>query len=345
MEQRSSSATPAEHRGRWARWAPLAAAVLATGAVVTTTPADDTAADSPVRRALGDRQLRIMAPAAPGGGWDQTSREMQAALRELVGRTEVYNVAGAGGTIGLSQFVRFEGDPAQLMTTGLIMIGATAANHSAHSLADTVPLVRLTTDYQAVVVPVDSPLRSTADLVSALRADLPSVSIAGGSAGGVEQILAGLLAKAVGGDPARVGYVAHSGGGEALSTLLSGRATIGISGLSEIQPQIEAGTVRALAVSSPRRLPGLPDVPTLHEAGLDVELQNWRGVVAPKGISPDQEQALEDLLLDMTRTPAWRDALDRRGWGDAALAGPEFEEFVRSEQARVSQVLDEIGLG
>ncbi|MEU6642822.1 tripartite tricarboxylate transporter substrate binding protein [Saccharomonospora sp. NPDC046836] len=339
MEQRGSPTR------RWTRWLPWAAAVLTTGAVVATAPSGEPSAGSTVQELLGGQQLRIMAPAAPGGGWDQTSREMQGALRELVGRTEVYNVAGAGGTIGLSQFVRFDGDPTQLLTMGLIMVGAVEANGSEHSLADTTPLVRLTTDYQAIVVPAESPLRDTADLVAAMREDLPAVSIAGGSAGGVEQILAGMVAKAVGADPAQVSYVAHSGGGEALTTLLSGRATIGISGLSEIQPQIEAGTVRALAVSSPERLPSVPDVPTLREGGLDVELQNWRGVAAPKGITDEQERALESLLVDMTRTQAWQDALERRGWGDATLAGPEFEEFVRSEQERVAQVLGEIGLG
>jgi putative tricarboxylic transport membrane protein len=154
-----------------------------------------------------------------------------------------------------------------------------------------------------------------------------------------------LLANAVGGDPAQVSYVAHSGGGEALTTVLSGRSTIGISGVSEIQAQIEAGTVRALAVSSPERLPALPDVPTLREAGLDVELQNWRGVVAPAGVTDQQEQALEDMLVRMAHTEAWRDALARRGWGDALLAGPEFEQFVEAEQERVSRVLTQIGLG
>jgi putative tricarboxylic transport membrane protein len=330
-------------RPRLLRFGPLVVAVLATAGIVLTAPADEDS--TAAQDVLGGEQLRIMAPAAPGGGWDQTSREMQAALREVVGRTEVYNVAGAGGTIGLSQFVRFTGDPTELMTTGLIMVGAVQANGSPHSLAETTPLVRLTTDYQVIVVAADSPLTDTAGLVDAMRTDLPAVSISGGSAGGAEQILAGLLAKAVGADPAQVSYVAHSGGGEALTTLLSGRSTIGISGVSEIQAQIEAGTVRALAVSSPERLPALPDVPTLREAGLDVELQNWRGVVAPAGISPEQEQALEGLLVDMTRTAEWQDALARRGWGDALLAGPEFEQFVRAEQDRVSQVLAEIGLG
>jgi putative tricarboxylic transport membrane protein len=336
----------ARPRRRWHRFAPLVAAVVATIAVVATAPVDTTdAGGSALRDVIGDRQLRIMAPAAPGGGWDQTSREMQGALRELVGRTEVYNVAGAGGTIGLSQFVRRTGDPTELMTTGLIMIGAVEANDSPHSLAETTPLVRLTTDYQVVAVAADSPISDMAGVVAAMRNDIAAVSISGGSAGGAEQILAGLIAKAVGADPARMSYVAHSGGGEALTTLLSGRSTIGISGISELMPQIEAGTVRALAVSSPERLPALPDVPTLRETGVDAELQNWRGVVATADISPEQEQALEDLLVNMTRTDAWREALARRGWGDATLAGPEFEEFVRSEQERVSQVLDEIGLG
>jgi putative tricarboxylic transport membrane protein len=309
---------------------------------VLTAPADDRGAAQEV---LGERQLRIMAPASPGGGWDQTSREMQKALRELVGRTEVYNVSGAGGTIGLSQFVRHEGDPAELMTTGLIMMGAVIANGSPHSLADTTPLVRLTTDYQVIVVAADSPITGVADLVAAMQADVGAVSISGGSAGGAEQIMAGLLAQAVGADPAQVSYVAHSGGGEALTTVLSGRSTIGIFGLSEIAPQIEAGTVRAIAVSSAERLPSLPDVPSLAESGLDVVVENWRGVVAPPGISDEEERALEDVLVRMAHTEAWRDALARRGWGDALLAGEEFEAFVRSEQERVSRVLTQIGLG
>jgi putative tricarboxylic transport membrane protein len=225
------------------------------------------------------------------------------------------------------------------------MVGAVKANGSRYSLEDTTPLVRLTTDYQVIVVPKDSELTDMAGVTEAMKADLPAVSIAGGSAGGAEHILAGMMAKAAGADPADVSYVAHSGGGEMLGTLLSGRSDIAISGISEIKPQIDSGAVRAVAVSSPRRLDALPEVPTLRESGMDVELQNWRGVVAPKGISDEQERTLEDLLVDMTKTDAWRNALAEQGWGDATLAGEEFEDFVRTEQDRVSQVLDEIGLG
>ncbi len=188
------------------RWLPALVAVLATVAILLTVP-QKSPAGTTAASALGDQQLRIMAPAAPGGGWDQTSRAMQESLREFVGRTEVYNVAGAGGTIGLSQFVRFDGDASQLMTTGLIMVGAVVANHSQYSLDDTTPLVRLTSDYEVVVVPKNSPLTKLSDLSEAMKGNLRSVSIAGGSAGGAEQIFAGLMAKAVGANPAQLSYV------------------------------------------------------------------------------------------------------------------------------------------
>lgn len=335
---------PDRRTTRLAAIGPYAAALLATLALVAGVRWADRGEPAGADRLLDGRQLRLMAPAAPGGGWDQTSREMQAALRDIAGRTEVYNVAGAGGTIGISQFVRYSGDPTQLMVMGLIMLGAIESNHSPVTLDSTTPLARLTTDYEVVVVPADSPVRAVPDLVARMRQDIGAVSIAGGSAGGVEQILAGLVAGAVGADPRKVNYVAHSGGGEALSTLLSGRATAGISGVSEIESQIRAGTVRPLAVSSAERLPALPDVPTLREQGVDVELANWRGVVAPAGISAADERALEELIVRMSASPAWRETLERRGWGDATLAGPQFDQFIDDERRKVADVLAKMGL-
>ncbi|MFD6444998.1 Bug family tripartite tricarboxylate transporter substrate binding protein [Promicromonospora sp. NPDC060204] len=337
-------AAPSGERPRRAR-GPLPYVVAAVLAVVLVTVTVTRGGTSDVAdQALGDQQLKIMAPADPGGGWDQTSRAMQAALQELAGRTEVYNVGGAGGTIGLSQFAQLDGQSHQLMTTGLIMVGAIAANGSANTLADVTPLARLTTDSQVIVVPAASDIETMDDLADRMRERLPSVSFAGGSAGGTEQILAGLVAKDLGLDPGDVNYIAHSGGGEAVATLLSGSAVAGISGISEIKAQIDAGQMRPLAVSSAERVELLPDVPTLRESGIDVELTNWRGVVAPAGITTEQEQALEDLVMAMTETDEWQATVRREGWGDVALAGPEFEEFLDDEIVRTTQIIDELGL-
>jgi putative tricarboxylic transport membrane protein len=341
---------PSRDRPTWASRltgiGPFIAAALVTALLVATTLASGASQGAAgAREFLNGRQLRIMAPAAPGGGWDQTAREMQTALRDLVGRTEVYNVGGAGGTVGLSQYARLKGQPTELMVMGLVMVGAIESNDSPVTLTETTPLARLTTDYEVIVAAKDSPVATMEDLAAAMRRDLGSVSIAGGSAGGVEHILAGLVARAVGGDPAKSNYIAHSGGGEALTTVLSGRATAAVSGVSELAPQIRTGNIRALAVSSPQRLPALPDVPTLRESGVDVELENWRAVVAPAGISDDEKRTLEDLVVQMTRTPTWAETLQRRGWLDATLAGPEFDAFVAAEQRRIAQVLTEMGIG
>jgi len=320
----------------------LAVAVIAV--LVATNIARSSAPASAIQAALNGQQLRIMAPANPGGGWDQTSRALQTALGPIAGRSEVYNVGGAGGTPGLAQFVQHEGDASQLMTTGAIMIGAVITNQSPYSLEDTTLLARLTTEYLVLVVPADSDIDTLEDFAALMKEDVGAQSISGGSAGGVEQILAGMFAQAVGADPAEVSYVAHSGGGEALTTLLSGRSTAGVSGISEIAPYIADGSVRALAVSSPERVENLPEVPTFIEQGVDVELQNWRGVVAPPGISDADRTALIDLLTEMHGTEDWQDIVATRGWGDEFLTGDEFAEFVTAQEKTIREVLTQIGL-
>ena len=320
----------------------LAVAIIAV--LVATNIARSSAPASAIQAALNGQQLRIMAPANPGGGWDQTSRALQTALGPIAGRSEVYNVGGAGGTPGLAQFVQHEGDASQLMTTGAIMIGAVITNQSPYSLEDTTLLARLTTEYLVLVVPADSDIETLDDFAALMKEDVGAQSISGGSAGGVEQILAGMFAQAVGAAPAEVSYVAHSGGGEALTTLLSGRSTAGVSGISEIAPYIADGSVRALAVSSPERVENLPDVPTFIEQGVDVELQNWRGVVAPPGISDADRTALIDLLTEMHETEDWQDIVATRGWGDEFLTGDEFAEFVTAQEETIRDVLTQIGL-
>ncbi|WP_299958331.1 tripartite tricarboxylate transporter substrate binding protein [uncultured Modestobacter sp.] len=324
-----------------------AAALLAAGLTVTAcapSSGDDENSASGEAAGWPSGDVRIMAPADPGGGWDQTSRAIQDVLgNQLDASVEVYNVGGAGGTVGIAQFVQNEGDADELMTMGSIMVGAIETNNSPVTLDEVTPLARLIGEYEVIVAPENSPFQTIDDMVAAMEADLGSVAIAGGSAGGIEQILAGLMAQEIGADPAAVNYIPHSGGGEALATILSGRVQAGISGINEIREQIEAGQVRALAVSSPEPIEGI-DAPTLTEAGLDIELANWRGMVAPAGIDPEQEQAAEDALAEMVESEEWQQVLADRGWEDQFQAGEEFEQFLDEEQERIRAVLEDLGL-
>jgi putative tricarboxylic transport membrane protein len=288
--------------------------------------------------------ISIMAPADPGGGWDSTARAMQAALESDVVEVgvEVYNVGGAGGTIGLAQFVEdTAGDPHQLMVMGLVMVGAIQTNASPVTLEEVTPIASLTTEQEAIVVPAASEFETLEQLVEAWRADPTAISWGGGSAGGTDHILVGLLAQAAGVDPAGINYVAHAGGGEALNAILSGAVSAGVSGVSEFADQVEAGALRWLAVSGAEAPEGI-DAPTIGDAGFDVVLENWRGVMAPPDISEEDRDAVVGLITELHDSEAWQAALEENGWTDFFQTGDDFAAFLEEERTRVEAVLQEI---
>ncbi|KKB82539.1 C4-dicarboxylate ABC transporter substrate-binding protein [Devosia soli] len=288
----------------------------------------------------------IMAPAAPGGGWDQTARTMQESLQAegISGNVQVTNVPGAGGTIGLAQFVnQSNGDRNALIVGGYVMVGAILTNASPVTLDQVTPIARLTGEAIAIVVPASSALQSVDDLAAALKENTGAVSWAGGSAGGADHITAGLITKAVGADPTQVNYIAYSGGGEALAAVLGGQVTVGISGYSEFASQIEAGELRLLAVSTAERVPNV-DAPTLKESGVDVAVQNWRMVAAAPGITDEQKAAISADIEKMVNSASWKAALESRGWVNTYLAGDAFKAQLTEDIAATESILREIGL-
>jgi putative tricarboxylic transport membrane protein len=288
----------------------------------------------------------IMAPAAPGGGWDQTARSMQEALQAdgISGNVQVTNVPGAGGTIGLAQFVNEStGNPDALIVGGYVMVGAILTNASPVTLDMVTPIARLTGEAISIVVPAASDIQTLDDLVAKLKENPGAVAWAGGSAGGADHITAGLIAKAVGADPTAVNYIAYSGGGEALAAVLGGQVTVGISGLSEFRAQVDAGELRLLAVSTDTRVPGV-DAPTLQEAGVDVAVQNWRMVAAAPGITDEQKAAINADIEKMVNSAAWQTTLETKGWVNTYLAGDAFTAQLKADTDATAAILKEIGL-
>ncbi len=290
-------------------------------------------------------RLRIMAPASPGGGWDTTARLLQRVIRStgLARNVQVFNVEGAGGTIGLGQLSR-EADDALLMMMGLVMVGAVETNKAKVKVTDVSPIARLVGETEILVVPADSPYQTLKDFVEDWRASTREHPVAGGSAGGTDQILAGLLAQAGGVDPKQINYIPYSGGGQSLAALLGGKVAAGISGIGEYGGQVLAGKLRGLAVSSEKRSAQVPDVPTMTEAGYDVVLSNWRGLMSHPQLSPEARTDLTDLVTRAHDSPEWRDVLAKNGFDDLYLTGDDFGTFLTEEEQRVQKVLAEIGL-
>ena len=287
-----------------------------------------------------------MIPANYGGGWDVTARTLGQALVEakVADAVSYDNRGGAAGALGLAQFVNgSQGDPDALMVTGAVMLGGILTGKPPVSLSQATPVARLTSEYNVYVLPASSPFRSLADVVAQLKKDPGSVKWGGGSRGSTEHVAAAMIARAVGVDPSRINYVAFRGGGEAAAAVLGGYVTVGGSGYSEFAEFIRAGKMKPIAVTSPRRLPGV-DVPTLGEQGIPVELGNWRGVYGAPGISPAQRQALTDRVLAALRTRTWQDALRKYEWTPAVLAGPAFDAFVEKEFADLRATMVRAGM-
>ncbi len=288
--------------------------------------------------------LKMMIPANPGGGWDQTGRHLAAAMQsaKLVSSVQFENKGGAGGTIGLAQFINSsKGDPNALLIGGMVMIGAIYLDNAPVNLSMVTPVARLTGEYEMIVVPAKSPHKTMGDLVKTFKANPGGVSWGGGSAGGTDHILVGLIAKAAGVDPTKINYVPFKGGGEAIAAIVGGHVTAGVSGIGEFAEHVKGGRMRALAVSSASPI---DNVPTLKEQGLTVELTNWRGVFGAPAITAAQRDALIKIVRGATESATWKKTLEKLGWSPIFLSGEEYKKFIDEDTKRIGGIIDSLGI-
>ena len=296
--------------------------------------------------AFAAANIKMMLPANPGGGWDSTGRALGKAMLDAkaVDTVQYDNKGGAAGVIGLAQFVNSaKGDPNAMMVMGAVMLGGLITAKPTVGLEKATPIARLTSEYNVFVVPADSPLKTMKDVVEQLKKDPGSVKWGGGSKGSTEHISASMLAGKVGVDPKKVNYVAFRGGGEATAAILGGNVTVGGSGYSEFAEYIKAGKMRAIGVTSEKRLPGI-DIPTMRESGYDVVLGNWRGVYGGPGITTDQRAALTDIIVKATKSRSWQDDLSKNAWTPALLTGKAFDDFVDSDFAALRGTMHLAGM-
>jgi putative tricarboxylic transport membrane protein len=291
--------------------------------------------------------LRIMVPNSPGGGYDTTARSIARIMEDetIAKGIEVFNLEGAGGTIGLQRTVSETGNGDLAMQMGLGVVGASYTQQSDAKLTGTTPIAKLVEESGAIVVPTASPFQTIDDLVTAWAADLSSITVGGGSSpGGPDHLLPMQLAGAVGIDPTQVNYVTYDGGGELLPALLGEKVAFGASGVGEFIDQIDAGQLRVLAVSGSERVAVVPDAPTFAESGIDLEFTNWRGWVAPPEIETADRDKWIDALTAMHDSAAWQDELEKQGWTDAFITGDEFGTFLEEQDRMVADTLQRLGL-
>ena len=290
--------------------------------------------------------ITFFAGANPGSGWDQTARAVADTLarEELLPNAPVVeNIPGGSGTVALNRLVNEEADnPYILQVTSTPILSNELTGVSQLGFGDTIPIARLIADYYIFAVDADSDVVDFEDFISRLQADPGSVRIAGSDPGSDDWVAAAAVFRKADIDFPNLTYAGFSGGAEIATAVLGGHADLGISGVGEFLAQIEAGEMRALAITSEERLETLPDIPTVKEQGVDVVWENWRGFVAPPDMPEDVVQWWQDTFAEMVETDTWQEMRDRFRWGESFMIDG-FEEFLGERQEVIRTILEEAG--
>src|SRR5215211_6062724 len=224
------------------------------------------------------------------------------------------------------------------------MLGGIVNNHSPVDLTTLTPIAGLSRGPSAIVVPKKSPYADLPALLAALKQNPRGIKWTGGSLGGPGQMTVAGLAKGQGVAVKDVNYVPTAGGGESMNLLLSGAATVGIDTVVELRPQIQAGALRVLAVDGSDRVEGV-DAPTLKELGLaDEAVTTLAGVMAPAGLSAEQQKDVIAMIDKMRQSTCWQQVLKQNNWVDAWTPGDEFKKVLTEQRTQVTAILTEMGL-
>jgi putative tricarboxylic transport membrane protein len=296
-----------------------------------------------------ERTLEIVAGTPPGGGLDRSARALLRAIEanKLVDvPVKVVNVGGDGGRKAWAHIEGYAGDGH--------VIGISAPNATADYLMGVTksdpdrfaPLAILYSEYIAFVVRTDSDIRSGADLVQKLAHDASKVTVAlSTSLGNSNHVAVAKVIQHAGADTGAPKIRVFDTALDAVADVVAGHAEVGAITAASSVPEIEAGRLRTIGISSPERLPG-PYAPALTwaEQGVDCEVGSWRGASGPPGLDQGPIRFWEGVLSAALRTPEWRAECARHFWIDMHLDGARLSDYLKQERNEMKAVLGELGL-
>lgn len=288
-----------------------------------------------------EKPVTIIVPFPPGGSTDLIARTLQPKLQEKFGGTFVVdNKAGATGTIGAAQVVRSAPDGYTLLVASLgpyvIAPHLTKVPYDATKEMD-----YITVAVQApnvLVVPAASPHKSMADVMAFQKANPGKMTFASSGNGSSDHLTAELYWQQTNTTGVHVPY---KGGGPVMTDLLGNQVDSSFMNINTAMPQIKAGKLRALSITSAQRSPLLPDVPTLQELGIkDANVYSWQAVSGPKGMPADLKNKLQAAIKDALNDPTIKPKLLELGFEIVANTPEQFTAFQASEFARWKKLIE-----
>jgi len=295
------------------------------------------------------RNVELVVPNPPGGSNDKTARTIERAwtMNKLLPATlSVVNKSGGGGSIAYTYVAQHAGNPHYLVVAGPALLtnhitGASTLHHT-----DLTAVATLFNDYTVFAVSADSPIKTGKDLVARIKKDPKSVTIGFSPLlGSHNHIAAGLFMKTIGGNARDLKVVAYKGSADAIPNLMGGHIDLVTTAAGNVAGHVAAGRLRVVAITANQRLPGaLADVPTWKEQGVNYVFGAWRGIFAPKGLTPQQAAFWEGALKKATEAPEWKDDLQKNIWADAFLSGEALRKDLDQDYNEMKSVLSDLGL-
>jgi putative tricarboxylic transport membrane protein len=296
-----------------------------------------------------DKAVEIILGVSPGGPQDQMGRLLQKVLTDGKGfevPITAINRPGGGGAVGLAYVNQRAGDGRVVMIVAPTLLTNQITGRAPFGYADFTPIAVLGVEYETVVVRTDSPFKSGRDVIERLRKDPASLSIAIGTApGNAAHIAFAHAMKVAGVDVKRLKTVSFNSNGDGTMALLGGHVDLESAPASIVMPHLQTGKVRLLAISSPQRGRGdLAAVPTWKELGINSVNEVWRGLVAPKGLTPAQVAFWDDVLGKAARSDEWKRELDRNQIENVYRNSAESLKFWKEEYEETKAILTDIGM-
>ena len=295
------------------------------------------------------KNVEIVVGSAPGGSNDKTARTVEhiITMNKLVpASVTVVNKPGGGSTIAFGYVQQRNGDPHYLMigTPSLLTNHITGLSKLSHH--DFAPIASLLNDYIVFAVNAESPIKTGKDLIARLKKDPKSIAIGFATAlGSHNHIAAGLLMKTIGGNARDLKVVAYKGSSEAITNLMGGHIDLVTTAAGNVASHVAAGKLRVVGVAANQRFTGpLAGIPTWKEQGVNLVFGGWRGILAPKGLTPQQVAYWEGAMRKVTQAPEWKTDLEKNFWADDFVSGAQFSKDLDQDYEAMKAVLVDIGL-
>ncbi len=298
-----------------------------------------------------DATLEFIAAGGPGGGYDILCRTMEQVLNKnkLVSQPIIItNKSGGGGSTGWAYLNSHKGGGNSLAAISALIVQNNLLGTSSQTYEDFTPLAMLQAEWEAIAVPKDSPYKTGKEFFDALKADPSKINIGvGPTLGNNDHIQFLTLAKAYGiTDVSKIKFVVYPGaGGEEIPALLGNHVQALTISLGEVKEQYLGGNLNILGVSSDKRLEGdLGDIPTWKEQGVDLVFPQWRGVMGPGEMTPEQIAYWDDVLGKMAETKDWKDAMENQNMDLYYMNSADFKAYLEKATEEQSELLKSVGL-